>query len=760
MIKKITLLALILFFSSLLAGENNFIKVIKTGKSYKFEIPDSLLGRDILFGSRIVDISSPSAKVYSAGQMRRPPVLIRFAKRDKLIVIEQITNFVEKEINDPINEVLERNMRVGGVTFFEIESRNSENRSSIIDVTKYFSEEVQLAWPLPDNVKKGRLESKLSSIQFMKELEDRVNIRSYYEFTGGKETFTITVQYFMLLLPIEPMMPRVNDDRVGYQPYNRKSYLSGNSITTNRYISRWRVEPSPADMEAHANGGVVNPKNPITVYIEPYFPKEWIPYIKLGIEDWNRAFEKIGFRDVLIAKEFPDDPDFDPYDIKTNAIRYIPVEEANAAGQTWTDPRSGEIINGEVLWWNNVVNLITMWRFTQTAAVDPQARSLKYSTEMMGEMVRYAIAHEVGHMLGLQHNMRSSYAYPVDSLRSPTFTSQFGTTASIMDYARNNHIARPGDLERGVKLTPPLLGPYDYLSIEYGYKYLHSAKEPKDEIRALDSLFTSKGGDPQYLFAPFIASPISPDPSAQSESLGDNVLISSKNGILNTRVILDSLIKWTVDAGGGVREIESRYEALSRQYFRYISLSMSYIGGVYVIQGPLESNSIKYFPVDPERQHEALKFAIRELRDAPIYLDRSDITSVSGSLTDGILKRQGEVLSSLLNNFILPRVLNNSTPNENGYELNQYLKDLDNLIWESSKGCNIYDKNIQIAYVLALTSLSKREGRESASGSQLIINEASFSQITRTKDRLRRAKNRDRKNREHYEYLLDIIEKG
>ncbi len=758
--KKLTLLTLFLLLISLVSGENSFIKVIKSGKNYKFEIPDSLLGRDILFGSRIVDISSPSAKVYSAGQMRKPPVLVRFAKRDKLIVIEEVSGFVETERGNPINEAVERNMRVGGVSFFEIESRNNENSSSVIDVTKYFSEEVQLAWPLPDNVKKGRLESRLSSLLFIKEHEDRVNIRSYYEFTGGKETFTITVQYFMLLLPKEPMRPRFNDDRVGYQPYNRKSYLSGNSITTNRYISRWRIEPSPSDMERHSRGEMVNPHKPIVVYIEPYFPKEWVPYIRLGIEEWNKAFERIGFSNVLIAKEFTEDTDIDPYDIKTNAVRYIPLEEANAAGQIWTDPRSGEIINGEVLWWNNVVNLLTMWRFTQTAAVDPQARELEYSKETMGEMVRYAIAHEIGHMLGLQHNMRSSYAYPADSLRSPTFTSKYGTTASIMDYARNNHIARPGDLERGVKMTPPHLGPYDYLSIEYGYKYIHSASDPKDELRVLDSLFTSKGSDPLFLFAPFIAASVSPDPSAQSESLGDDVLVSSLHGILNTRIILDSLIKWTVAAGGGVKEIESRYDALSRQYFRYISLSMSYIGGTYVIQGPLSSNTVKYIPVAKERQREALEFVVRELRDAPLYLDRSDISSISGSLTDAILKRQGEVLSSLLNNFILPRVLSSSFPDINGYNLHQYLKDLDNLIWESSRGDSIYDKNLQISYIISLISIAKTDGSESFSGTQAIINEASFGQLTRTKERLERAKKSDKKSREHYEYLLRLIEKG
>lgn len=757
MFKKLLLASLLITFSFSALKSEPFIKVLREGKSYKFEIPDSILGRDILFGSRIIDISSPNAKVYAAGQMRRPPVLIRMVKKDRLLLIEELTNFIDTVVSDPINSVLERNMKTGAVNIFEIEKRDSERETNIIDVTKYFSEEVQLAWPLPDNVKKGRLESKLSGITSIKEFDDRINVKSYYEFTGGKETFTITVQYFMLLLPESTLLTRFNDDRVGYQPFNKKSYSSGNSISTNKYISRWRIEPSDQDIEKHKRGELVKPKSPIVVFIEPYFPKEWIPFIKKGIEDWNPAFEKIGFKDVLIAKEFPNDPKFDPYDIKNNVVRYIPLDEANAAGQIWTDPRSGEIINGEVLWWNNVINLINMWRFTQTAAVDPSARLLNYPVEMTGEMVRYAIAHEIGHMLGLQHNMRSSYAYPVDSLRSPSFTEIYGTTASIMDYARNNHIARPGDLERGVKLTPPILGPYDFLSIEYGYRYLHGVQKPENELEYLNSIFTSKGDDPMYQFAPFIAAAISPDPSAQPESLGDNVIISSENGILNTRIILDSLIKWTTEAGGGAKEIEQRYDALSKQYFRYITLSMSYIGGTYVKQGPFPANPRKYTVVSVSRQKEAVKFALKHLREAPGFLDRDDMTPVTGSLTDGVLKRQGEVLASMLNNFILPRVVTSSYPGNSGYNINEYLSDIDSHMWNVSGDLSIYDRNLHIVYLQTLKRLSQIEqkGEEPVTGVSAIISEAAFRQLQHTVKKLK-VKAKRGKERDHYQFLLSI----
>ena len=761
MIKKIILFTLLFLTPLFLKGQQgSFIKAIESSGKYKFEIPDSLLGKDILFGSRVVDISAPKAKVYSAGQMRRPPVVIRFRRDGKYILIEEITQFSEVEDANPIYGALKRNEIVGSVMIFDIEKRNELDNASIVDVTKYFSEEVQLAWPLPDNIKKGRLESRLSKILFMREYKDHLNVRSYYEFHGGKETFAITVQYFLLSLSDTPFMTRLNDSRVGYQPYRIRSYESGKGIKSKEYISRWRIEPAPRDIEAHASGKLVRPLKPIDIFIEPYFPPEWIPYIKLGIEDWNKAFEKIGFKDVLTAKEFPKDPEFDPYDIKTNVVRYLPLYEANAAGQIWTDPRSGEIINGEVLWWNNVVDLIKMWRFTQTAAADPRARAFEFDQEMMGEIIRYAIAHEVGHVLGLQHNLRSSYAYPVDSLRSPSFTQKYGTTASIMDYARFNHIAKPGDLERGVKMTPPHLGPFDYFSIEYGYKYIHNVKSYKEETPFLDSLFESKAQDPFYLFAPFIAVPISPDPSAQTESLGDNVLISSQNGITNTRIILDSLIRWTIQEGGTIDDVEMRYTALNKQYFRYISLAMSYIGGVYNYQGPLHYVTDKYVPVPVSKQKEALEFVLKHISESPLFLEREDINKILGSQRERLLQKQGEILSDLLGNFLLPRIINNNEVYSSNYGIDCYLEDLDSLLWKTTEGGTLYDKNIQISYLqaLKLASTIKKSENEPVYGSALIINEAAFNQLNKTKERVTQLVKRGKNNKTHYNFLLNIIE--
>ncbi|MFA5850157.1 MAG: zinc-dependent metalloprotease [Bacteroidales bacterium] len=732
-----------------LVAQNIFFK-IKKDRGYQFEIPDSLLDRNILFGSRIIDISEPSAKVYAAGQLRTPPVVIRFVRSGKQLIMQQIVNNFQADTDDPIFKAIEKNQKISAVQTFDIDSRSNSDNSSFIDVTKYFSDEVTLAWPLPDNVKKGRLESKLSAILQMREHSDHINIRCHYGYTGGKEPFSITVQYFMLLLPKEAQKIRYNDERIGYQSINIKRYESGKPIVTKEIICRWRIEPKPEDVKKHRSGILVEPAKPIIVYIEPYFPKDWIPYIKQGIEDWQKAFETIGFKNAIVAKEFPDDADFDPEDIKINCVRYLPLDEANAAGQIWIDPTCGEIIQGDILWWNNVIELIKMWRFTQTAAVDPKARAINYSKEITGEMIRYAIAHETGHMLGLQHNMRSSFAYPVDSLRSASFTQKYGTTASIMDYARNNHVAQVGDLERGVRMTPPVLGPFDKFSVQYGYKIFYDAKNENDELAALDKLFTEKKHDPVFLFAPFIASPIPPDPSGQSESLGDDIVKSSGYGIMNTQIILKNLKKWTLDAGGNDELLLTRYEALSKQYFRYLSLTLSYIGGIYQFPGPFDEKQLKYVQVNKEKQKEALKFVVNELFESHKYLDVKELYGIIPIQKEAILKKQTDIITSLLGNLLLARLNNNELTTEDQYTLSEYFKNLDSLIFDESR-CNVlnsYIKNIQTVYIKSLASLS--------SDTNVLIREAVFEQKRLTAAKLKQLN--EKNDLSYYHFLTNLIE--
>lgn len=761
MLRIFKLLVLLLVFPFSASAHGDFIK-IRNDKGYKFEIPDKLLGKDLLLGSRIIDISEPSAKVYAAGQMRTPPVVVRFTKSGRILRMEKVVNFYNVDKNDPIYNSISKNQVVSAVYTFDIEQTTLDKIPgvSVIDVSKLFAEEVSIAWPLPDNVKMGRLDPRLSSVLFMKQFDDHVNIRVNYGYTGGKEPFSITVQYFLLLLP-DPLKPRYSDDRVGYQSIKVKNYESGKVISGSKIISRWRIEPKPEDVSKHRKGILVEPAKPIVVYIEPSFPKDWIPYIKLGVEDWQKAFEKIGFKNAIVAKEFPkNDPDFDPEDIKVNCVRYIPVEEANAAGQIWIDPRSGEILQGEILWWNNVVSLINMWKFSQTAATDPEARNLSYSKEMQGEMIRYAIAHETGHMLGLQHNMRSSFAYPVDSLRSPSFTQKYGTTASIMDYARNNHIAQPGDLQKKVRMTPPNLGPFDYISVEFGYKIFYEAKSQEQENMELDKIFFSKKNDPMSWFGPFTASAVFPDPASQSESLGNDVIKSSCYGIKNTRLILENLLEWTLEAGGDEKLLAERYDALIKQYYKYITLCLSYIGGEYEYQGPIGMHPARFVPVSSDKQREALRFVLTELLEAHRYTVRNELFPILGaSYSDVVHKKQSDIVSSLLSTIILPRIAEYMSFTPGSFSLNEYLDEIDKTLLNVPAGIDSpYLRNIQISYVQALYSASQmKKGEEVVSGYNAFIAEATYNQIVKTRKKLTNFINSGSSDENYCRFLLSIL---
>ena len=348
----------------------------------------------------------------------------------------------------------------------------------------------------------------------------------------GDVKVSVTTNKMLMLLPEEPMRPRLADPRLGV------SFMEVSQVENDRkglkstfYTKRWRVEP--VDEAAHRRGEMVEVKKPIVFYMDTLMPKEWQPYIKEGIEAWKEAFEKIGFKDVVRVMDFPkDDPNFDPENIKYSCIRYAPSTVANAMGPSWIDPRSGEIINASVTVFHNIVQLVQYWRFLQTAPADEEVRDVVLREDLLGDCIAYVLSHEVGHTLSLMHNMAGSSSIPVESLRDPKFTQEFGTTYSIMDYARNNYIAQPGDKERGVRLTPPELGAYDYYAIAWLYSPIFEAKTAEEEIPILDKWISEKSGDVKYRYGKqqfrrrF-------DPSSVEEDLGEDPVKASEYGRRN-----------------------------------------------------------------------------------------------------------------------------------------------------------------------------------------------------------------------------------
>lgn len=737
--------------------------VYKKAGSFYFEIPDSLLGRDMLIASRVVNISDNSK--ISAGQRRSNPILISFSRRDKLLFMHQPTGTSLANSSDPIAVSLANNNVVPVVMTFDIAARNAENNASVIDVTKLFSAEVDLVFPAGIG-NTGRLDTKASQIVDMKAFPQNVEIKSFYNYNGGREPFSVTVGYSFVLLSKEPYRVRYSDERIGYSAENRRIFESEKPVSTVKFINRWRIEPKAEDLEKYKKGELVQPQKQIVFYVDTVMPAKWRGYVREAIESWNGAFEKIGFKNVIKALDFPKNKNFDPDDIRNNCFRYVTSADANAQGPQWIDPRSGEIIQGDIMWWHNVIDLLQTWRFVQTAAADPDARKKELPDAIMGDAIRYAIAHEMGHVLGLQHNMRASFAIPTDSLRSAAFTQKYGTTASIMDYSRNNYVAQPGDKEKGVALTPPRLGLQDYFAIQWGYQPIFEAQTPEDELQTLNKWFLEKGNNPFYIYGGTAVSAVVPDPSAQSDALGNDLIKSAQYGAANIKLITKNLVKWTLSPGDNFDLLQKRWDGLTKLYFRITNLTLSYLGGAYEYKGVYGQYPANVVPVEGAKQKEAIRFIINEMANCQ-WMNNAEISKLLGSSTDEITKWQSGVIGNLLGNFILARLIaNEPLYAQNAYTLTEYLRDVDSQVWTATANNQLsnFDRHIQLCYIDQLCGLiqplfgagSKNDARQA---NETVWASAAASQLAATRAKVAQLMAAQPQNSGHYRLIISKIEK-
>lgn len=737
-----------------------FVNIIKKGKNTYLEIPDSILGRDLLLGCRVAAISN-NRKI-AAGQMRNNPKLLHFKKegRSMLMIIPTSRNTVDA--TDGIAPSVALNNILPVTRIFDI-AATSKSGSSLVDVTKYFTDEVSEVWP-PDLTKQGKLESKIGGIKSAKAYTRNVEIVTDYYYTGAREPFAVSMNYSLLLLSKEPMRERFSDDRAGFMNDAKRIYTIEGPVQSRKFISRFRIEPKPEEVVLHQKGELVEPAQPIIFYVDTVMPEVYRKYARQGIEMWNKAFEQIGFKNVIRAYDFPNSPDFSSNDITKNCLHYIATEQENASGPSWTDPRSGEIIQADILWYHSVTNLLQRWRFLQTAAADPAARKKVLDEEVMGELIRYAIAHEMGHCLGLQHNMRGSYAYPVDSLRSPSFTQKYGTTSTIMDYARNNHVAQPGDAERGVRMTPPELGPFDYLSIAFGYTPIYEAATSAEEVPYLSKLFTDKGSDPMYLFAPMTVGAIVPDPSAQSDALSNDLVRSGEMAISNLKYILSHLIEWHVEEGDNYTTLAELVEGIHKQYMRHLSLAASYIGGVYTYQGVSGHHDAKYVAVDKATQRAAVQFIFKQLRETDTWANPAELALLLGDKSESLIKRQSDLLTNLVSSNLLSRVANGSdNASTTGYTVTNYLEDINNEVFTTSGSGRLtnYQIAMQLTYIQSLVAIvnsaTKNEKGEARPTSELLSASAAMQALQKATERIKILSAQGGVNKGHYLLLLKCI---
>lgn len=690
--------------------------VYKDGAKYFFEIPIDLLGREILVVSRIAGYVK-NLSFGGAGMASRPEQVVRFERHEEQLLMRSVSYSSVASEDDPVYRSVKNNNYEPIIMTFAIQAYSRDSSAYVFDPSSLFTSDVPMIGPMTDEQRRNfgisGLDSKRSFINWIKSFPQNVEVRHVLTFKGNKlpdnditGTLSLEMNQSFILLPKEPMRPRHYDDRVGYFSVSHVNYsLDEQRAARERFITRWRLEPK--DWEAFKRGELVEPVKPIVYYIDPATPEKWRPYIKQGIEDWQVAFEKAGFKNAILAKDPPspeEDPDWSPEDVRYSVVRYITTEIQNAMGPHTHDPRSGEIIESDILWYHNVMNLLRNWYLVQTAAVNPEARSVKFRDEVMGQLIRFVAAHEVGHTLGLPHNMASSSAYPVDSLRSPTFTATSGTAPSIMDYARFNYIAQPDD--EGVQLHPRI-GEYDYWSIIYGYRPIPEANDADEERPILNQWIKERAGNPLYRFGRAGVN----DPSAQTEDLGDDAMKASKYGIANLQRIVPNLVEWSAEEGKNYEQLEELYGQVVGQYRRYMGHVTTNVGGVYEHLKTADQPGEVYTIVPKEKQKRAVAFLNEELFRTPTWLIDMDILRriENAGMMDRIRSVQESTLARLLSPSTLQRLIEHQALYGNqAYSAIELLDDLEDGIFEElDEGTHIdtWRRNLQRSYVDRLLSL-------------------------------------------------------
>lgn len=698
--------------------DNGLFDVHKIDDKYYYEINDSLLGRDMLMVTRIVKMATE----LPLSRHKMSEQVLKWEKFDNNILLKQAS--YSKFANDslPISIAVSNSNFEPIIASFKISVKNKDKNSYVIDVTSLYKNDVKM-FGFPQSTRKtykiSSLDSKLSFIESIRSFPLNIetkHIKTYKSSDSRNGQISMVLNNSMVLLPKEPMRRRYFDERVGWFTSSQTDYgIDNQEAETVRYLDRWRLEVKDEDIEKFKSGELVEPKKPIVYYLDPATPKKWRKYLKDGIEDWNVAFEAAGFKNAVIVKYPPtkeEDPDWSPEDVRYSTVRYLASPSLNANGPHVSDPRSGEIIESDINWYHNVMKLLRNWYFVQTAAVNPDARGVEFKNEVMGELIRFVSSHEFGHTIGLPHNMGSSSAYPVDSLRSATFTKKYGTAPSIMDYARFNYVAQPGD--EGVALMPsdwdtPNIGVYDIYAVKWGYKPILDVTH-EEEKSILQNWITEKAEDLKYRFGS-----AGIDPSSQTEDLGDNAVKASEYGIANLKRIMPNLVEWTTENGETYDELEYMYNQVLGQFRRYMGHVANNIGGVYQYYKTADQDGAVYTHVSKEHQKACVNFLNNHLFNTPYWMIEKDILNKIEFA--GMTNRIRTVQSSYLNNILdfgkMARMIENEALNgNNAYTLENFMNDVKNGIWSelrNGKKIDVYRRNLQRSYIQRLGYIMANE---------------------------------------------------
>jgi len=765
----ISILTALLLVSSLSAQKNNkpidsltkdmkltegVINAYTNNNKIYFEVNNDLLNIEMLVVTRLSQIPSGYSAYINAGSKTSEQV-IEFEKKNNRINIRQLSfnNIANQE--DPINQSVTENNFPPILASFEI--KNKETDSFLIDVSNYFLSDSPgfniINSRIKEQYKIGNVDKKRSSIESARSFPENIEILNTLTFDTKKpprenrtNTFSFQVNHSFILLPQDKMKIRHYDQRVGWFTVNKIDYSSEALKSDNfKLIRRWRLEPK--NEEAYLNGELVEPKKQIVYYLDPATPIKWRPYFKKGIEDWNSVFEKAGFKNAIVAKDPPsieEDPDFSPEDIRYSTVRYVASTTRNATGPSVSDPRTGEILESDIIWYHNHLRSYRNRYLLETGAANPKARTLNTPDQDIGEMMRMVISHEIGHALGLPHNMKASSAYPVDSLRSGKFTQKMGIAATIMDYARYNYIAQPGD--KNIRFVRQL-GPYDDYSIEWGYRHF-PGKNILEEKEILTEYVDKKSLNPIYMFGSSWG-----DPNSQTENIGDDPIKASAYGLKNLKIVANNFMDWIYEPDKDYTDLDEIYGELLGVYSRYIFHVIGIVGGInQTLHNTNQDDVFTYVNVDKSYQIKALSFLDKELWKTPNWLRNKKIISQINNL-DGLYKIekiQERAINSLLSTNRLNKILSASKTIEgNALEFQNLMDILFESIIDNISPTDQFSRNLQITFTNKMNSLILEKDLEGVIKSKALSIKR---RINKFSERKSRSSSRDL-IKDHYSYL-------